>query len=122
MSNRPPTFKPNMGLQAVPKMAYSPPEDTTPKHRIYNQQWRDLRADHLRKNPLCVFCQKEGKVVVARIVDHIIPHKGNRTLLFDPTNLQSLCKHHHDADKQLIERGKRKRRCGVDGMPIVSDS
>ena len=35
-------------------------------------------------------------MVVARVVDHIIPHKRDMTLFWDPDNRQSLCKHHHD--------------------------
>jgi len=31
----------------------------------------------LNQNPLCVMCEKEGRVTVAEEVDHIIPlHKG----------------------------------------------
>ncbi|MER9762414.1 hypothetical protein [Mesorhizobium sp. M0138] len=36
----------------------------------------------------------------------------------DPSNLQSLCKHHHDSAKQMIEHGKSVVTYGVDGYPI----
>lgn len=32
----------------------------------------------------------------ASIVDHIIPHKGDKQLFWDRDNWQPLCKKHHD--------------------------
>jgi 5-methylcytosine-specific restriction protein A len=40
---------------------------------------------------------------VATIVDHVIPHKGDEKAFFEG-ELQSLCKRHHDSDKQQIEK------------------
>lgn len=49
-------------------------------------------------------CAEDGnKITVAVIVDHVRPHKGDADLFFDPRNLQSLCKSHHDATKQRQE-------------------
>jgi len=39
-----------------------------------------------------------------RVVDHIIPHKGNQKLFWDPQNWQTLCKAHHD-EKTRRETG-----------------
>lgn len=39
-----------------------------------------------------------------RVCDHKRPHRGDRTLFFDPDNLQTLCKPCHDRIKQRIER------------------
>lgn len=38
------------------------------------------------------------------IADHIKPHRGDRALFFDATNLQCLCKACHDSKKQAAER------------------
>jgi len=57
--------------------------------------WRDLRKAFLKKNPLCVDCAGLGLVVEATDVDHIKPHRGDRALFFDRSNLQSLCKSCH---------------------------
>ena len=54
-----------------------------------------LRTMQLRKQPLCETCKKEGRVTVAKDVDHIKPHRGNWSLFADPENLQSLCKPCH---------------------------
>jgi len=35
--------------------------------------------------------------------DHIIAHRGDRDLFFDAGNVQTLCAHCHNADKQREE-------------------
>jgi len=42
--------------------------------RGYDARWREARALFLKKHPLCAFCQAEGKIAPATVVDHIIPH------------------------------------------------
>lgn len=39
------------------------------------------------------------------VVDHIVPHRGDAALFWDPANLQSVSKAFHDAEKQRQERG-----------------
>ena len=64
--------------------------------RGYDARWREARAIFLKQHPLCAFCQAEGKIVPATVVDHIIPHWGDQRLFWDQTNLESLCKECHD--------------------------
>lgn len=64
--------------------------------RGYNAQWRRERAAFLRRHPLCVKCQQEGRLTPATVVDHIIPHRGDQTLFWDESNWQPLCKSCHD--------------------------
>lgn len=89
-------------------------------HFLYNRKaWKELRLEHLTKNPLCVFCQREGRLAPATVVDHIQAHKGNLELFFDPDNLQSLCKLHHDASKQKAEiKQINCIGCDENGLPI----
>jgi 5-methylcytosine-specific restriction protein A len=47
-------------------------------------------------HPLCVECLKEGRTEAAVVVDHIVPHRGDPKLLRDWSNLQSLCRRHHN--------------------------
>lgn len=68
-----------------------------------SKRWQKLRAWHLSKQPLCVMCKAAGKLTAATVVDHVTPHKGDAALFLAPTNLQSLCKPHHDSDKQRQE-------------------
>ena len=49
----------------------------------------------LNRNPLCVECLKEGRTEPATVVDHIIPHRGDRELFWQKSNWQSLCAYHH---------------------------
>lgn len=64
--------------------------------RGYDARWRKARALFLQKHPLCVFCQAEGKLVPATVVDHAIPHRGDPRLFWDEKNWQPLCKDCHD--------------------------
>jgi 5-methylcytosine-specific restriction endonuclease McrA len=77
----------------------------TSAERGYGYRWQQARLVHLRDNPLCVYCQREGRVTAASVVDHIVAHQGNETLMWDRTNWQSLCKPHHDGQKKREEAG-----------------
>jgi 5-methylcytosine-specific restriction enzyme A len=64
-------------------------------------------------------CLRAGIVEPAFAVDHIVPHKGDQVLFWDQSNWQSLCRTHHNSDKQRIERGgKAKPYIGADGWPL----
>ena len=64
--------------------------------RRYGSAWRKLRAQFLSGHPLCEECRRDGRLTPATVVDHIIPHKGNRDLFWDEKNWQALCKPCHD--------------------------
>lgn len=63
--------------------------------RGYNTTWRKYRTMFLKRNPLCKYCNHRGKTVPATEVDHIIPHRGNKELFWNPNNHQALCKSCH---------------------------
>jgi 5-methylcytosine-specific restriction protein A len=78
--------------------------------RGYGGRWRKARAGYLRKHPLCVTCQAEGRTEPATVVDHIVDHKGDRALFWDRDNWQALCKACHDrktATENRFGRGDR---------------
>lgn len=64
--------------------------------RGYSSQWRKARLGYLAKHPLCVICQDNGRIVAGNVVDHVIPHKGEKSLFWDSANWQTLCKPCHD--------------------------
>ena len=64
--------------------------------RGYNAEWRRARKAFLQKHPLCAECGKAGKLTPATVVDHIIPHRGDKRLFWDEHNWQALCKSCHD--------------------------
>lgn len=72
----------------------------TSAQRGYGYKWQKAREGFLRSHPLCVMCEAEGRVTVATVVDHIVPHRGDQKLFWDKSNWQSLCKRHHDSDAQ----------------------
>ena len=85
--------------------------------RPYGYKWQQARVGWLRKHPLCVECNRRGRVEAAIIVDHIKPHRGDMVLFWDKTNWQSLCKSCHDSWKQRLEKSGRGGGCTVDGLP-----
>lgn len=64
--------------------------------RGYDTRWRVARKYYLRRYPLCLECQREGKLAPATVVDHIIPHRGDVDLFWDESNWQPLCARHHN--------------------------
>lgn len=65
--------------------------------RGYGGRWQKARATFLKRSPVCVACEAEGRITLARVVDHIIPHRGNQALFWDTSNWQPLCIRHHNA-------------------------
>ena len=66
----------------------------------HSRTWRTVRAEHLRREPLCQDCQKKGITTLAQMVDHILPinrenafdaKNGKWGEPYDHANLQSLC-------------------------------
>jgi 5-methylcytosine-specific restriction endonuclease McrA len=47
---------------------------------------------------------RERRAYLATIVDHVIPHRGDRKLFWSRSNWQPLCKPCHDGPKQRLER------------------
>ncbi|WP_433588228.1 HNH endonuclease [Pseudomonas koreensis] len=76
---------------------------TTANQRGYNYEWQQARLVHLNDNPLCVYCEREGRVTAANTVDHKIPHRGDMVLFWDRTNWMSLCAPCHSSKKQREE-------------------
>lgn len=73
--------------------------------RGYDNRWRRTRLRYLTEHPLCVECQKVGKLTPANTVDHIKPHKGDKELFWDESNWQSLCQRCHSV-KTAKEDGR----------------
>jgi len=69
----------------------------TSAKRGYDHKWRKYRKVFLGMNPLCVLCQRRGEISGASVVDHIIPHKGDKELFYDEGNHQALCVRCHNA-------------------------
>lgn len=73
--------------------------------RGYNRRWMIIKTMYLREHPFCVKCQAEGKMELAQVVDHIIPHHGDYDLFWDQSNWQSLCAYHHNVKTATNDGG-----------------
>lgn len=78
------------------------------------KEWQDIRAFVFLRDLFT--CQCGCATLIAdpreRVADHRIEHRGDRRLFFDPTNVQTLWKPHHDGWKQRLERRRRLNREG----------
>ena len=72
--------------------------------RGYDSRWRKARKRFLKANPLCVECLKDERLVEATVVDHIVPHRGDKKLFWDESNWQALCKSCHDRKTMTADR------------------
>lgn len=86
---------PNLTAELYCEIHKQPDRPSSAK-RGYNSKWRKLSKQYLRKHPMCVRCMAEGRYVPATVVDHIIPHRGDKNLFWNESNWQALCKPCHD--------------------------
>ena len=73
-----------------------PEETRSAASRGYGSRWQKASKQFLAAHPLCEECLKGGRYVKATVVDHIKPHRGDRTLFWDQNNWRGLCKSCHD--------------------------
>lgn len=73
----------------------------TARQRGYTREWEAARAAFLLMHPTC---NHPGCTAPATVVDHVIPHRGDKALFWDRSNWQPLCAHHHNRHKQRQER------------------
>ena len=83
------------------------------------QIWRNIRAAHLRAEPLCRECLGRGEHTLASEVDHVTPHNGHWNQFILGAK-QSLCSACHRAKSA---RAHRKSQGGFDehGEPLNAD-
>lgn len=74
----------------------------TAASRGYDHRWRKASKEFLATNPWCVNLG-EGCTLLATLVDHIVPHKGDVVLFWSMGNWQPLCDHCHNCHKARIE-------------------
>ena len=64
--------------------------------RGYDAKWRRARKRFLQRHPLCANGLSPGVLPPATVVAQIVPHRGDRALVWDEKNWQPLCKSCHD--------------------------
>lgn len=85
---------------------YSP--DAQVRSWYKSARWQALRLEVLARD--LYTCRQTGVVLTGKspapnspVVDHVIPHKGDERLFWDPNNLQAVSKAYHDSDKRKME-------------------
>lgn len=83
----------------------------TPKAKQHDKfydtkTWKQTRISFfaLPENVPCRECKKKGLIVIAFILDHILPRRWFPELEFTPSNFQGLCRH-CDSKKRWLEKG-----------------
>jgi 5-methylcytosine-specific restriction protein A len=73
--------------------------------RGYDRRWQRYRLAFLREHPLCECeeCKAVGRLLPSSIVDHVIPHRGDMELFWDPGNHQAMSKPCHDRKTALCD-------------------
>lgn len=72
------------------------------RERGYTTEWDRFRRQRLREQPLCEYCLADGRVAPATVLDHDLPHEGDPDLFWH-NSFTSLCRSHHNTDKQRAE-------------------
>jgi 5-methylcytosine-specific restriction protein A len=84
--------------------------------RIRGRKLQALRSRFFGANPLCVVCEKAGRLSVATDLDHIVALVNGGSN--DDENFQGLCAACH-VDKTAVDLGQQiKTVIGPDGWPV----
>lgn len=66
-------------------------------NKVYQTyKWRKFSAAYKDRNPLCVKCDAKGITTAASVTDHIVRIEDGGAV-YDESNLQSLCRFHHNS-------------------------
>lgn len=80
----------------------------SPNYDEYNsRRWRSWALANKKQNPLCVECLKEGIATPVEATDHTKPVRDGGAM-YDPNNVQSLCKRHHLIKTNQETRARKK--------------
>jgi 5-methylcytosine-specific restriction protein A len=103
MPVRPPTYRsPNQRSPEQVRADYERRRGSA-RSRGYDANWDRQAGDFKRAHPDCLGCKAVGRRSATAVVDHVIPHKGDRGLMWDKRNWQPSCRFHHDVVKQRLE-------------------
>ncbi len=69
--------------------------------RGYGKRWQRVRKMFLSRSPVCVRCEREGRIVPATEVHHIKDRRIFSELAYSMDNLEALCKPCHSQQSML---------------------
>lgn len=73
------------------------------RDRGYSARWDKASITFKAQHPLCLGCEARGRTTPTEVVDHIVPHRGDHDLFWDPDNWQPGCRICHDRVKARLE-------------------
>ncbi len=121
MPSKPPIFRPaHLGTAQQGRQAYER-ERGSARERGYTPEWDKVARHEKNLHPLCLGCSAVGWVAATTVIDHIIPHKGNMVLFWDPLNRQPACTPHHSTVKQVLEDLYAKGKASNDDLRLDSE-
>lgn len=82
----PPFTGPRCPICAAESKARAERNRPSARARGYDNAWERESKAYLAIHPRCVVCGKP-----ATVVDHVVPHKGDKRLFWDRSNWQPLC-------------------------------
>lgn len=104
MATRPKSFRP----RGAPTPRDVDHDRGSARSRGYDGRWERARLGFLRQHPLCAYCEAGAfgrkRVTAATLVDHIVPHKGDRALFWFAAWWAASCAPCHSGPKQAAER------------------
>lgn len=83
------------------------------RERGYSGAWDKARRAYLAAHPLCAYCELEGRIEPAVLVDHLYPHRRFEGVFWSSQWWVASCKACHDGMKQRIEA---QGRAGLDDL------
>lgn len=80
-------------------------ERRAPWHAWYSTEaWKRASDAFKASNPLCAECERNGRMTLTQVTDHIKAHKGDLDLFWDQANWQPLCVACHNRKTALEEK------------------
>jgi hypothetical protein len=93
---------------------------STARHYGYDTtEWRRMIKEFIAQHPRCIGCAAIGKQTPATIMDHVIPHKGDRSKFFRGP-FQPLCSWCHGSTKRTLERMLEVEECKPEDLHMTS--
>jgi len=104
-----PTMPPTFRAHGRPTRQETDRARGSARARGYDSAWDRAALAHLDRNPLCVYCAMGAwgdrpRVSAGRLVDHLIPHRGDQAVFWNKRDWVSSCRECHVGPKQAIER------------------
>lgn len=105
MPRMPETLRPVGAPSHKEQQAFYDKHRGSARKRGYDSRWDKASKSFRRQHPLCEYCEANGKVKAAELVDHLYPHRKFKDVFWLKHWWVASCKDCHDGMKQSIEAG-----------------